>query len=71
FVDLMMPTLDGEEFLRMLGDPRPPVVLLTASVRINEVADRFGVEAALEKPFNIREIRSLAERYAVGDGLPS
>jgi len=64
FVDLMMPSLDGEEFLRVLGKPRPPVVLITASVRREEVAQRFGVEAALEKPFDLRELRELAIRYA-------
>lgn len=64
FVDLMMPSLDGEEFLRVLGDPRPPVVLVTASVRRDEVADRFAVEASVEKPFDIKTIRALARKYA-------
>ncbi len=66
FVDLMMPNIDGEEFLRMLGSPRPPVILITASVRREEVAKKFGVDAALEKPFDIQEIRRLAKHY-VGD----
>ena len=66
FVDLMMPNIDGEEFLRMLGTPRPPVVLITASVRRLEVAERFGVDASLEKPFDIREIMRLAKSF-VGD----
>jgi CheY-like chemotaxis protein len=64
FVDLMMPSLDGEEFLRVLGDPRPPVVLVTASVRREEVAERFGVEESVEKPFDINVIRKLAKRFA-------
>ncbi len=64
FVDLMMPSLDGEEFLRVLGDPRPPVVLVTASVRREEVAERFGVEGSVEKPFDINVIRKLAKKYA-------
>jgi CheY-like chemotaxis protein len=63
FVDLMMPSLDGEEFLRVLGDPRPPVVLVTASVRREEVAERFGVEGSVEKPFDINVIRKLAKKY--------
>ncbi|RLB50176.1 MAG: response regulator [Deltaproteobacteria bacterium] len=63
FVDLMMPSLDGEEFLRVLGDPRPPVVLVTASTRREEVAERFGVEGAVEKPFDIKTIRALARKY--------
>lgn len=66
FVDLMMPHLDGEELLRVLGDPRPPVVLITASVRREEVAKRFNVEDALEKPFDIHLVRAIAKKY-VGD----
>lgn len=63
FVDLMMPQLDGEELLRVLGEPRPPVVLITASVRREEVAERFGVDHALEKPFDIGKVQELAKRY--------
>ena len=63
FVDLMMPQFDGEDFLRMLGNPRPPVVLITASVRREEVATRFEVDEALEKPFEIERIRELAKHY--------
>lgn len=66
FVDLMMPNIDGEEFLRMLGNPRPPVILITASVRREEVATKFAVDAALEKPFDIQEIRRLAKEH-LGD----
>lgn len=62
FVDLMMPSLDGEEFLRVLGDPRPPVVLVTASVRREEVAERFQVEGSVEKPFDINVVRALAKK---------
>ncbi|HJL18441.1 MAG TPA: response regulator [Sandaracinaceae bacterium LLY-WYZ-13_1] len=63
FVDLMMPQLDGEELLRVLGSPRPPVVLITASVRRQEVADSFGIDHALEKPFDIADVIALARRY--------
>lgn len=63
FVDLMMPHLDGEELLRMLGTPRPPVVLVTASARIHEVAEQYRVDAALEKPFDIEAVRTLARQH--------
>lgn len=63
FVDLMMPQLDGEELLRVLGSPRPPVVLITASVRREEVAAKFQVDDALEKPFDLEAIRALARRH--------
>jgi CheY-like chemotaxis protein len=63
FVDLMMPHLDGEELLRVLGRPRPPVVLVTASVRRLEVAERFEIEDALEKPFDLEQVRRLARKH--------
>jgi len=63
FVDLMMPQLDGEELLRVLGSPRPPVVLITASIRREEVAERFGIEDTLEKPFDIEAVKALAKKY--------
>lgn len=63
FVDLMMPHLDGEELLRVIGRPRPPVVLVTASVRRLEVAERFEVEDALEKPFDLEQVRRLARKH--------
>ena len=63
-VDLMMPNLDGEEFLRVLGTPRPPVLLLTASERREEVADRFGIELHLAKPFELEEVRRIVRNNA-------
>ncbi len=63
FVDLMMPRLDGEELLRVLGAPRPPVVLVTASARRLAAATRFEVEDALEKPFELEDLRALARKH--------
>ena len=63
FVDLMMPQLDGEELLRVLGSTRPPVVLITASVRREEVAERFSIDDTLSKPFDIEAVRALAAKY--------
>ena len=63
FVDLMMPNLDGEELLRVLGTPRPPVVLITASVRREEVAERFDIADTLEKPFDIEDVKALAKKH--------
>lgn len=63
FVDLMMPHLDGEELLRVIGTPRPPVVLITASARREEVAEKFHVDDALEKPFDIHVVRALAKKH--------
>lgn len=63
FVDLMMPKLDGEELLRILGTPRPPVVLVTASQQRLAVAERFEIDDTLEKPFDLGAIRRLAEKH--------
>ena len=62
-VDLMMPKLDGEEFLRMLGSTRPPVLLLTASDRREEAAARYNVDASLGKPFDLADIRSIVAQH--------
>lgn len=66
FVDLMMPRLDGDALLGILGTPRPPVVLVTASVKREEVAAAHNIEDALEKPFDIDQVRRLAKKY-LGD----
>lgn len=65
-VDLMMPHLDGEELLRVLGSPRPPVILITASVRREEVADRFKVDATYEKPFDVADVVATVGRLSAG-----
>jgi hypothetical protein len=38
-------------------------VLVTASVRRLEVAERFEVEDALEKPFDLEQVRRLARKH--------
>ncbi len=69
FVDLMMPRLDGDKLLEILGRPRPPVVLVTASVRRADVAAQHALDDALEKPFDIQEVVALARKY-LGDPPP-
>lgn len=63
FVDLMMPRLDGEQFLRMLGTPRPPVVLVSASVRREEVAKERSLDDSLSKPFEVKAVKALAKKF--------
>lgn len=64
-VDLMMPNLDGEELLRVLGPTRPPVVLVTASVRRLEVAERFAADDTLEKPFDLDDVVAIVRRHLI------
>ncbi len=64
-VDLMLPRMDGEDFLRMVGsrfDPRPPVVVLSASAVRQEVVERTGAEASLAKPFQIEDLLDVVRR---------
>src|SRR5580765_8220213 len=55
--DLLMPNMDGEEFVRRLhADPATkdtPVIIYTATYRAREaraIADRVGVRTVLAKP---------------------
>ncbi len=66
--DLMMPRLDGEEFLRELRSRHPelsvPIVLITASSVREEVAARLAVTASVAKPFEIYELMDLVREMA-------
>jgi twitching motility two-component system response regulator PilH len=73
-LDLMMPRMDGEAFLmRMrvqLGDAAPPVALLTASSQRTDVARRHGVAAALDKPFELDDVRELVDSLVQRSSRP-
>ncbi len=66
-LDLMMPVMNGWEFLAAVAkDPRLahiPVVVLTASEH-TEVA---GARAVLSKPMDLNELLRVVERYVRGD----
>lgn len=66
--DLMMPYLNGVEFIAALrtdaaasGEALPPIVLMTAAgpARIRDVE----ADAVLRKPFDLREIDALLQRF--------
>lgn len=61
--DLMMPRIDGDEFLmelrRTSGERCPRFILATASTLREEVAARTGADASLEKPFDLDELDEL------------
>ncbi len=62
--DLMLPKMDGEEFLLQLRRQHAvarsiPVILVTASTIREEVAARAEVAASLAKPFDTDELRLL------------
>lgn len=62
--DLMLPDMDGEDFLVAFRERWPeanvPTILLTASAIRAEVAKRVGVTTSLEKPFDAGELTELA-----------
>ena len=56
-VDLMMPDMNGREFLekariRLGRSALPPVLMLTAASDGEDVANRIGVEDFMPKPFS-------------------
>jgi len=65
-LDLRMPHLDGEGFLRgMTGleaSKRVPVVLISAHEDLAAVAGRTGAAAYLSKPFEAPQLLSLLEK---------
>lgn len=62
-LDLRMPHLDGEGFLRgMSGLPaskRVPVVLMSAREDVSNIAARTGAAASLHKPFEAPQLLAL------------
>lgn len=66
--DLMMPYLDGADFIRALHESMddgvrkaPPIVLMTAAgIRQARAA---GADALLRKPFNVEEVEALLRRF--------
>jgi CheY-like chemotaxis protein len=65
-LDLGMPLLDGEAFLRGLrGLPatrQVPVVLISAKEEVAAVASRVGAAGYLAKPFEAPQLLALIER---------
>ena len=65
-LDLRMPLLDGEAFLRGIrGLPASrevPVVLISAKEELRAIATRYGAAGYLSKPFEAPQLLSLLER---------
>jgi len=65
-LDLRMPLLDGEAFLRGIrGLPAcrdVPVVLISAKEELPAIATRYGAAGYLCKPFEAPQLLSLLER---------
>jgi DNA-binding NtrC family response regulator len=68
-LDLLMPVLDGEGFLRVL-DARPDredfvVAVMSANLPVERYVGRRGILRVLKKPFDMDEILRLAEEHCV------
>ena len=65
-LDLRMPHLDGEGFLRGMGglpaSKRVPVVLISAKEDLQQIALRTGAAGFLSKPFEAPQLLSLLEK---------
>ena len=64
-LDWVMPRMNGADVLCALrSDPRLrsiPVVLITGSVGVDEIRDRYQVRWVLEKPFDLNDLLSTVE----------
>ena len=69
-LDLMMPIMDGWEFLRrcrgLEGCGKVPIVVMSAAHDAATTADQLGAQAFLTKPFDMDHVLSVVGRLARG-----
>jgi DNA-binding response OmpR family regulator len=74
-LDLMMPIMDGWEFLREYKGQAAvapvPVVIMSAAQDASQVAGQLGAQAFLAKPFEIETILAIVGRVATQASHPS
>ena len=65
-LDLMMPVMDGRTFLQHChADPRyagMPVLVLSASHNLTELAPELGARACMAKPFDVDVLLAVVDR---------
>jgi len=72
--DLEMPVLDGQAliyrmFVENLGRENVPVILMSASTRLKQVAEAVGTRYTLAKPFSLEALEELVSR-ALSEAIP-
>ena len=67
-VDLMMPIMDGWQFVRECrkynGCDKTPVIVLSAARDLEKAVRDLGVQAAVPKPFNLDDLLELVASHA-------
>ena len=67
-LDLMMPVMDGWEFLRQCRQEAPcapvPVAIMSAARDASSAAGAYGAQAFLAKPFALEAVLEVVERLA-------
>ena len=70
-LDLMMPVMDGRGFLAAYREDarhaQIPVLVLSASHNLGEIAPELGVRACLAKPFDLDVLLAAVERLAASN----
>jgi CheY-like chemotaxis protein len=72
FLDLMMPRMDGEQFVKKLRRSKfakTPVVILSGYSVAKEKADELGAVCCLMKPVEIDDLLNTVRRFAPLPGL--
>jgi two-component system chemotaxis response regulator CheY len=65
-LDMRMPVMDGWEFARryrQMPGPHAPIIVLTAAVDPADRAQQVKADGFLAKPFSLKELRALVDRY--------
>jgi two-component system chemotaxis response regulator CheY len=67
-VDLMMPVMDGWQFVRECRKHdecgNTPVIILSAARNVDETVRELGVQAVIPKPFNVDHLLDLVAAHA-------
>ncbi len=72
FLDMHMPVLDGEGFVRAMRERGldVPVIILTAGPSADHWAAKLGVDGAVRKPFRIPDLINAATRFLIPADVP-
>lgn len=73
-LDMMMPELDGLEFLRRLPlevSPAPPVVAMSGFHRFADLSVKYGARAFVPKPCAVAEVEALVDAIIAESRLPA